>query len=155
MLRPNLCDHSDAYIFVKGTITVSNAAAVDSDANKTYKKVLFTNCDPFMNCTSEINNTQVVNAKDFDVVILMYNLIEYSDNYLKVSQSLWRYCKAIPTVNNNGDIIEFNDANAIDSFNFKVKITGQTGDNVTVANQGASFAITETKHYIPVVTLST
>ena len=82
-------------------------------------------------CISEINNTQVDNAKDIDIVMPMYNLIEYSDNYSKASGSLWQYCKDIPAVNNNGDIVEFNGANAIDSFNFKAKITGQTGDNGT------------------------
>ena len=56
----------------------------------------------------------------------MYNLIEYSDNYSKTSGSLWQYCKEIPAVNNDGNIVDFNGANATDSFNFKTKITGQT-----------------------------
>ena len=59
----------------------------------------------------------------------MYNLIEYSDNYSKTSGSLWQQCKDIPTVNNNGNIVDFNGANATDSFNFKTKITGQTDNN--------------------------
>ena len=59
----------------------------------------------------------------------MYNLIEYSDDYSKTSGSLWQYCKDIPAVNNNGDIVDFNGANATDSFNFKTKITGQTAAN--------------------------
>ena len=54
----------------------------------------------------------------------MYNLIEYSDNYSKTSWRLWKYCKDIPAVNNNGNIVDFNCANATDSFNFKTKITG-------------------------------
>ena len=76
-----------------------------------------------------MNNTQVDNAKDIDIVTPMHNLIEYSDNYLKTSGGLWQYCKDIPAVNNNGNIVEFSGANAIDSFNFKAKITGQTRDN--------------------------
>ena len=56
----------------------------------------------------------------------MFNLIEYSDNYSKTSGSLWQY---IPVVKNNGEIVDFNGANATDSFNFKEKVTGQTGDN--------------------------
>ena len=60
--------------------------------------------------------------------MLMYNLIEYSDNYSKTSGSLWQYCKDIPAVNNNA-IVDFSDNNRTDSFNFKVKMTGQTGDN--------------------------
>ena len=59
----------------------------------------------------------------------MYNLIEYSDNYSKTSGSLWQYCKEMPAVNNNGDIVIFNGANATDSFNFKAKITGKTNDD--------------------------
>ena len=64
----------------------------------------------------------------------MYNLIEYSDNYSKTSGSLWQYCKDIPAVNNNGDIVDFNGANATDSFNFKAKITGQTDDDGEINN---------------------
>ena len=59
----------------------------------------------------------------------MYNLIEHRDNYSKTSGSLWQYCRDIPAVNNNGDILDFNGANATDSFNFKTKITGQTAAN--------------------------
>ena len=198
MLKSSLCDYSDAYILVKGTITVNNTAAADSDANNTNEKVIFKNCAPFTNCISEINNTQVDNTKDLDIVMPMYNLIEYSDNYSKTSGSLWQYCKDIPAVDNNA-IVNFTDNNLTDSFNFKVKITGQTGDDGTknveimvplsylsvfwrslelplincevnliltwsancvivstnVANQNATFAITDTKLYVPVVTLST
>ena len=56
----------------------------------------------------------------------MYNLTEYSDNYSKTSGSLWQYCKEIPAVNDDGNIVNFNGPNATDSFNFKTKITGQT-----------------------------
>ena len=59
----------------------------------------------------------------------MYNVIEYSDNYSKTSGSLQQYCKDIPAVNDNGDNVDFNGANATDSFNFKTKITGQTNDD--------------------------
>ena len=59
----------------------------------------------------------------------MYNLIEYSDNYSKTSGSLWQYCKEIPAVNNNDEIVDFNGANATDLFNFKTKITGQIDDD--------------------------
>ena len=76
MPKSSLCDYSDAYIPVKGTITVNNTAAADSDANNTNKKVIFKNCAPFTNSISEINNTQVDNAKDIDIVMPMYNLTE-------------------------------------------------------------------------------
>ena len=51
----------------------------------------------------------------------MYNLIEYSDNYSKASGSLWQYCKEISAVNNDGDIVDFNGANATDSLILKQK----------------------------------
>ena len=129
MLRSSLCDYSDAYILVKGNITVNNTAADGAAANNTNKKVIFKNCAPFTNCISKINNTQIDNAEYIDIVMPMYNLIEYSDNYSKTSGSLWQYCKEIPAVNDGGDIVDFDGANATDSFNFKIKITGQTVPN--------------------------
>ena len=74
MLKSSLCDYSDAYILVKGTTTVNNTAAQGAAANNTNKKVIFKNCAPFTNCISEINNTQIDNAKDIDIVMPMYNL---------------------------------------------------------------------------------
>ena len=62
----------------------------------------------------------------------MYNLIEDSDNYSKTSGSLWKWFKETPAVNNNGNIVDFNWANATDSFNFKTKITGQTNNAGTI-----------------------
>ena len=89
MLRSSLCDYSDAYILVKGNITVNNTAAGGAAANNTNKKVIFKNCAPFTNCISKINNTQIDNAEYIDIVMPMYNLIEYSNNYSKTSGSLW------------------------------------------------------------------
>ena len=109
MLKSSLCDYSDAYVHVKGTINVNNTAAADADANNTNKNVIFKNCAPFTICISEINNTQVGNAKDIDIVMPMYNLIECSDNYSKTSGSLWQYCKDIPAVNDNNAIVNFTD----------------------------------------------
>ena len=90
MLRSSLCDYSDAYILVKGNITVNNTAADGAAANNTNKKVIFKNCAPFTGCISKINSTQVDNAEDVDIVMSMYNLIEYSDNYSKKSGGLWQ-----------------------------------------------------------------
>ena len=118
MLKFSLCDYSDAYILVKGTITITgagdNAAARQADGRD--KGVVFKNCAPFTYCINEINNIQVDNAKDTDIVMAMYNLIEYSDNYAKTSGRLWQYYRDEP--NNNL-------ANS-ESFKFKVKITGKT-----------------------------
>ena len=201
MLKSSLCDYSDAYILVKGTISVNNTAAQGAAANNTNKKVIFKNCAPFTNCISEINNTQIDNAKDIDIVMPMYNLIECSDNYAKTAGSLWQYCKDIRArnANANDEITEFTAGSLTDSFNFKLKITGQTGNGgtkdveiivplkylsnfwrtlemplincevnliltwssacVLIAtvnpNQAATFAITDTKFYVSVVTLST
>ena len=119
MLKSSLCDYSDAYILVKGTITVNNTAAQGAAANNTNNT-----CVPFTNCISEINNTQIDNARDIDTVMPMYNLIEYSDNYAKTTGSLWQYCKDIPSRNVNDDIIVFDGNNLTDSFKFKAKITG-------------------------------
>ena len=66
MLKSSLCDYSDAYILVKGTITVNNTAADGAAANNTNKKVIFKNCAPFTNCISKINNTHVDNAKVYN-----------------------------------------------------------------------------------------
>ena len=128
MRRSSLCDYSDAYIVVKGNVTVNNTGTAVAPTN-TNKKVIFKTCAPFTNCISKINNTQIDNAEYIDIVMPMYNLIEYSDNYSKTSGSLWQCCKDIPAVNDNGAIVDFDGANATDSFNFKTKITGQTNND--------------------------
>ena len=85
MLKSSLCDYSDAYILFKGTITITGSR--DDDAGKwtdeRNKRVIFKNCAPFINWKSEKNNTEIRNAKDIDIVMPMYNLIECRDNYLK------------------------------------------------------------------------
>ena len=88
MLKSSLCDYSDAYILVKGTISVNNTAAAGAAENNINKKVIFKNCAPFTNYISEINNRQIDNAKDINIVMPMYNLIEYSDNYAKKKQEV-------------------------------------------------------------------
>ena len=76
MLQPSLCDYSDEYILMKGTITVANKSVAPAAANKTNKKTMFKKCAPFTDCISETNNTQVDKAKDIDVVMPMDNLTE-------------------------------------------------------------------------------
>ena len=78
MLKSDLCDFSDAYIVVKGNITVTNP-----DNAKRNKAVAFKNNAPFINCISKINGQKIDNAEDLDVVMPMYNLLEYSKNYKK------------------------------------------------------------------------
>ena len=81
MLRSNLCDYADSYILVKGTITITDegADAAAERADERDKGVTFKNCAPFTKCISRINNTDIDNAHDIDIVIPMYNFIEYSD----------------------------------------------------------------------------
>ena len=95
MLKSSLCDYSDAYILIMGKIAITGRRAdvAARQADEREKGVAFKNRAPFTNCISEINNTQVDNAKDIDIVMPMYNLIEYSDNYAKTSGSLWQYFK--------------------------------------------------------------
>ena len=89
MLKSSLCDYSDAYILVKGTITITGTGAENNarQGDERDKGVTFTNFASFTNCISEINNTQIDNAKDLDAVMPMYNLTKYSDNYSKTSGS--------------------------------------------------------------------
>ena len=129
MLRSSLCDYSDAYILVKGNISVNNNVGAAAAANNTDKKAIFENCAPINSCISKINNAQIDNAEHIDIVMSMYNLIDYSDDYSKTSGSLWQYCKETPAVNNAGNIVDFNGANATDSFSFKTKTTGKTNDD--------------------------
>ena len=105
-------------ILVKGTITITGAG--DDDAAKQLdernKGVIFKNCAPFTKCISRINNTDIDNAQDIDIVMPMYNLIEYSDNYSKTSGSLWQFDKDGP----NDNITQS------ESFKSKIRITGKT-----------------------------
>ena len=87
MLRSDLCDYSDAYIVVKGDITLEG----DNNTNKRNKNLAFKNNALFINCISKINGVKIDNAEDLDVVIPMYNLLEYSKNFRKTTGSLWNY----------------------------------------------------------------
>ena len=118
MLKSSLCDHSDEYILVKGKIRITGAGddAAAREADGRDKGITFKNCAPFTNRISEINNTQIDNAKHIDIVMPMYDLIESSDNYTKTSGSLWQYYRDEPN-NNIADS---------ESFKSKIKITGKT-----------------------------
>ena len=105
------------HIYLLKEIYVNNTAATAADSNNRDKKTIFKSCAPFPNCVNKINNTQIDNAE------------LYSDNFSKTSGSLWQYCKEVPAVDNAGDIVDFNGANATDSFNFETKITGQTNND--------------------------
>ena len=116
--KSSLCDYSDACILVKGKITITRTRddAAARQADERDKGVAFKNCAPFTNCMSEINNTKVDNVKDIDIVMPMYNLIEYSDNYSKISGSLWQYYRN----KTNENLVDS------ESFKSKIKIAGKT-----------------------------
>ena len=189
MLKSSLNDYSDAYILLKGKITITGAGddAAARQGDERDKGVAFKNCAPFTNGLSEINNIQLDDCKDIYIVMPLYNLLEYSDNYAKTSGNLWQYYRDEP-----------ND-NLADSelFKSKIKITGKTPNNgnekdveimvplkylgnfwrtlemplinckvnliltwsstcvVTNSPGAGTFAITDTKLYVPVITLST
>ena len=189
MLKSSLCDYSDAYILVKGKITIAEAGvdAAARQADERDKGVAFKNSAPFTNCISEINNTQIDNCKDIGIVMPLYNLLEYSDNYAKTSGSLWQYYRDEP----NDNLADS------ESFKSKIKIIGKTPNNdnekdieimvplkylsnfwrtleipfincevsliltwsstcvITNSTDAGTFAITDTKLYVPVITLST
>ena len=118
MLKFSLCDYIDAYILFKGRIT-NTGAGTNADARQAderNKGVTFKNCAPFTNCKSEINDTEIDNAKDIDILMSTYNLIEYNDKYLKTSGILWQYYRDKP--NNN-----LADSESLQS---KIKIAGNT-----------------------------
>ena len=189
MLRSNLSDYADAYILVKGRIAITGAGddAAARQADERDKGVTFKICAPFIKCINRINNTEINNAKDIDIVMPMYNLTEYSDNFSKKSGNLWQYYKDDSNDNTTDS----------ESFKYKVKITGKTPNDentkdvemivllkylsnfwrtlemtlincevelmliwsedcvITNSTGEGKFAITETKLYVPVATLST
>ena len=117
MLRSDLCDYSDACIVVKGTIDLLAAAA--NENYKAQKNLVFKNNAPFRLCISKINITLMENAEDLDIVMPMYIVLEYSQNYSITSGSLWNYYRdKIDDVNDN--------ASDGKSFKYKTKIVGKT-----------------------------
>ena len=194
--RSSLFDYSDAYILVGGNITVAPLAAGRRNNKNNNIQAVFTSCALFTNCISEINNTQIDGAKETDVIMPMYSLTKYGNNYSKTSGRLWQYHRDEPALT-NADIIDNFPGNST-SYKFKQKITGSTGDDGTkavqimlplkylsnfwrtlekplincevilimawsmncvisnaIANQETAFLISDTKPYVPVVTLST
>ena len=125
MLRSDLCDYSDAYVWVKGTITVTDP---NSNANFDRRWTLNNNA-PFISCISKFNGELVENAEDLDIVIL---ILEYSKNYEKTSGSLFNYYRDEPRedeiANDNGAInISIRNSK---SFDYKTKIVGILANNV-------------------------
>ena len=138
MLRSNLCDYSDAYVLVKGTITVT-APGINNNANnirdKRNRPVILKNNASFVSCITRINGELIEDADDLDIVMSMYKLLEYSKNYRKTIGSLHNYYRdelSDDAVDNNFDNIQVVNSN---TFKYKNKITGNTY-NVDVGAQG-------------------
>ena len=120
VLKPNLCDYADAYILVDGTIR----AEVTNAANAAATRLALKNCAPFTKCNVEINDEHVDTAENLDIVMPMYNLIEYSDNYQDSSATLYQYKRDEPPDNNV-------DLTANNSTSFKYKVNSLANPLVT------------------------
>ena len=138
MLRSNLCDYSDAYILVKGTITVT-APGVNNNADnirdKRNRPLILENNAPFVSCITRINGELIEDADDLDIVMSMYNLLEYSKNYRKTIGSLYNYYR--DELSDDADDNNFDNINVVNSntFKYKNKIIGNTYN----VNAGAGY----------------
>ena len=94
MLRSDLCDYNDAYIVLKGNIAVEGA----NNRDRKNRSLAFKNNAPFVSCISKINGVLTENVEYLDIVMPMYNLIEYSENYRKTAGSLWNYYRDEPNI---------------------------------------------------------
>ena len=122
LLRSDLCDYSDAYVWVKEKITVTNP----NDNANSNKELTLKNNAPFISCISKINGELVENAEDLDIVMPMYNLLEYSKNYEKTSGSLFNYYRdeqSEITIGAGNSAIDISIRNS-KSFDYKTEITG-------------------------------
>ena len=117
VLKPNLCHCADAYILDDGTIR----AQANNAANAAATKLALKNCVPLTKCNLEINDEHVDTAENLDIVMPMYNLIEYSDNYQDSSATLCQYKR--DEAPDNNPIVDLTQADS-KSFNYKVKLLG-------------------------------
>ena len=131
MLRSNLCGYSDAYILVKGTITVTASGANNGANNirdKRNRPLILKNNAPFVSCITIINGELIEDADDLDIVMCMYNLLEYSKNYRKAIGSLYNYYR--DELSDDADDNNFDNIKVVNSntFKYKNKIIGNTYD---------------------------
>ena len=123
MLRSNLCDYSDAYILVKGTITVTAPGVNNNENNirdKRNRPVILKNNAPFVSCITRINGELIEDAfDDLDIVMSMYNLLEYSKNYRKTIGSLYNYYR--DELSDDADDNNFDNIKIVNSNTFKYK----------------------------------
>ena len=137
ILRSDLCDFSDAYILVTGNITIVKktftANNIEAPNNNVFneKKLVFKNNAPFISCITKINGIKSDNAEDLDVVMLMYNLLEYSKNYKKTTGSLWNSYRDEPNSSTDNNNIAHSILSS-KSFDYKANfISNVTNNNLT------------------------
>ena len=131
MLRSNLCDYSDAYILIKGTITVTGNHPRDIQN----RPLIIKNNAPFISCITRINGELIEDADDLDINMPMYNLLEYSKNYRKTIGSLYNYYRDELSDDNDND--NFSNIKVVNSeaFKYKNKKIGNTYNvNSTILN---------------------
>ena len=138
MLRSNLCDYSDAYILVKSTITVTAPEANNGANNIRDKKsrpLILKNNAPFVSCITRINGELIEDADDLDIVMSLYNLLEYSKNYRKTIGSLYNNYR--DELSDDADDNNFDNIKVVNSntFKYKNRIIGNTY-NVNAGAQG-------------------
>ena len=129
MLRSNLCDYSDAYILVKGTITVMAPGANDGANNirdKRNRPLILKNNGPFVSCITRINGELIEDIDDLDIFMSLYNLLEYSKNYRKTIGLLYNYYR--DELSDYADDNNFDNIKVVNSntFKYKNKIIGNT-----------------------------
>ena len=127
MFRSDLCDYSDAYILFKGIITVNGVVnGVENEILRRNRPLILKNNAPFVSCMTKINNEFIEDADDLDIVMSMYNLVEYSKNYRKTIGSLYNYYRDELSDDNN--LNNFPNTNVVNSnaFEYKNNITGNT-----------------------------
>ena len=130
VLKPNLCDYAEAYILVDGTIRAANN--VNNNTRLALK-----NCAPYTKCNLEINDEHVDTAENLDIVMPMYNLIEYSDNYQDSSATLYQYKRDEPPDNINNNLA----TNTSSSFKCKVDLLGNPAVDNNVAKRDLKIVV--------------
>ena len=119
VIKPNLCDYSDADLLVTGDIKVADVAANTN--------VAFTKCAPFIRCATHINDEHVETAENLNIFITFYNLIEYSDNYVDSSESLYQFKRDKSPMDDVENLINVALVNST-SFKYKASLLGKAAD---------------------------
>ena len=126
MLRSDLCDYAKAYTLVNGTITVTTNAGANNIRDKKNRPLILKNNAPFVSCITKINNELIKDAEDLDIVMPMYNLLEYSKNYKKTVGSFYNYYR--DELSDDPDNASLNNIKVVnsDTFKYKNRIIGNT-----------------------------